>query len=184
LKAFLVFLDESGMLMAPNVRRSWAPRGQTPILRQRTRHYQKVSMISVLCVSPERDRVQLFFRLHSDTNINTAMVIEFLRYLSRELKNPVVMIWDRLQTHRSKEMSLFLAEATNIHTEFLPPYAPELNPVENVWGYLKNNPLANFAAYEIDALTDFTRHNGRSIQNRPSLLRSFIRHSPLFLRLR
>ena len=184
MKAFLVFLDESGMLMAPNVRRSWAPRGQTPILRQRTRSHKKVSVISVLCVNPERDEVQLFFRLHPDANINTSMVIKFLRYLSRELKDPIVMIWDRLQTHRSKEMSLFLAEATNIHTELLPPYAPELNPVEYVWGYLKNNPLANFAAYEVDALADFTRHNGRSIQNRRSLLRSFIKHSPLFLRLK
>ena len=135
--------------MAPNVRRSWAPRGQTPILRQRTRHHQKVSMISVLCVSPERDKVQLFFRLHPDANIDTSRVIEFLRYLSRELENPIVLIWDRLLTHRSRKMLDFLAEATDIHTELLPPYAPELNPVENVWGYLKNNPLANFAAYDV-----------------------------------
>lgn len=170
--------------MAPNVRRSWAPRGQTPILLQRTRSHQKVSMISVLCASPERDRVQLFFRLHPGANINTAMVIEFLRYLTRELAGPIVLIWDRLQTHRSKEMQLFLAEATNIHTELFPPYAPELNPVEYVWCYLKNNPHANYAVYDVDALADFTRHNGRSIQNRQSLLRSFIQHSPLFLCLK
>jgi len=65
-------------------------------------------------------------------------------------------------------MQLFLAEAANIHTELLPPYAPELNSVENVWGCLKNNPLANFAAFEIETLAELTRHNGRSIQNRQS----------------
>jgi len=65
-------------------------------------------------------------------------------------------------------MQLFLAEAANIHTELLPPYAPELNSVENVWGYLKNNPLANFAAFDVETLADFTRYYGRSIQNRQS----------------
>jgi transposase len=171
------------MGMAPNVRRSWAPRGRTPILRQRTRRHQKVSMIAALCVSPERDRVQLFFRLHPDANIDTAMVIEFLQYLSRELEGAMVLIWDRLLTHRSKRMSEFLAGAKNINVKFLPPYAPELNPVENVWSYLKNNPLANFAVFDVDTLAYFARRNGRSIQNRQPLLLSFVRHSPLSLRL-
>jgi len=172
------------MLMAPNVRRSWAPRGQTPILRQRTRRHQRVSVIAALCVSPERDKVQLFFRLHADVNIDTAMVAKFLQLLSRELEGAIVLIWDRLMTHRSKRMGYFLVDAKNIHAKSLPPYAPELNPVENVWGYLKNNPLANFTAFDVDALADFTRRNGRSIQNRQSLLRSFIQHSPLSLRLK
>src|SRR3989442_37037 len=60
LNARLVFLDESGLLMAPLVRRTWAPRGQTPILLQRTRSHDKVSVTAVLTVSPRRRRVSLY----------------------------------------------------------------------------------------------------------------------------
>jgi len=182
LNAHLVFLDESGIQMSPNVRRTWAPCGQTPILTQRTLSYKKVSVIAVLCVSPERDKVQLFFRLHT-VNIDTAMLIDFLKHLSKELGR-IVLIWDRLLIHRSREMQSFLAHAEHLHIKYLPPYAPELNPVEYVWSYLKNNPLANFAVFDVDELADFTRRNGQSIQNKQSLLRSFIRHSPLFLHLK
>ena len=178
-----MFLDESGVLMAPLVRRSWAPRGQTPILYQRTRHYQKVSVIAALCVNPERNYARLFFRLHVDANINTAAVIGFLRHLSRELDGPIMLVWDRLQTHRSKAMRLFLARNQHIHFTLLPPYAPELNPVEYLWGYLKTNPLANFAPSDVDSLACRTWRHARSLQEKPSLLRSFIAHSPLSLRL-
>lgn len=179
-----MFLDESGVLMAPLVRRSWAPRGQTPIIYQRTRSYQKVSVISALCVNPERDRVRLFFRLHVDANINTAAVIGFLSHLSRELDGPIMLVWDRLQVHRSKALRLFLAHNKHIHSTLLPPYAPELNPVEYLWGYLKTNPLANFAPLDIDSLACRTWRQARSLQERPSILRSFIAHSPLTLHLK
>jgi transposase len=179
-----VFLDESGVLMAPLVRRSWAPRGRTPILYQRTRHHQKVSVIAALCVNPERDGARLFFRLHVDANINTAAVIGFLRHLSRELDGPIMLVWDRLQTHRSKAMRLFLACNQHIHFTLLPPYAPELNPVEYLWGYLKTNPLANFAPSDVDSLAYRTWRHARSLQERPCLLCSFIAHSPLALRLK
>jgi putative transposase len=64
--------------------------------------------------------------------------------------------------------------------EYFPPYAPELNPVEYVWGYLKANPLANLAALDIDALTASTRHHTRCLQHKPRLLRSFLYSSSLF----
>ena len=60
-----MFLDESGVLMAPLVRRSWAPAGQTPVLYQRGAHHRKVSVIAALCVSPERDQLRFYFRLHA-----------------------------------------------------------------------------------------------------------------------
>lgn len=67
---------------------------------------------------------------------------------------------------------------------FLPPYAPELNPVENIWSYLKQNPLANFAATDIDELFRTTQQATQQISARPDLLRSFVKEVPLFLRLR
>jgi hypothetical protein len=184
LTAWLVFIDESGLLMAPFVRRTWAPRGQTPLLSQRTRTHQKVSIIAALCVSPRRDQVHLYFRLHPQTNIATPQVIDFLRQLRRQIHSPLVLVWDRLRAHRSKSVSQFLGRTSTLHTVLLPAYAPELNPVEMVWGYLETNPLANFAFFDLVTLTATTRHHARRLQQRQLLLRSFIRHSPLLLRLR
>lgn len=183
LKAYLVFLDESGFLLAPLVRRTWAPRGKTPILYQRTRHHRKVSAIAALCVAPDRKRVSLYFRLHPDLNIDSSIVAGFLKSLSRELKSRIVLVWDRLLPHRSKKVQS-AAPVCGIYSFFLPPYAPELNPVENVWGYLKFNPMANLTCVDVESLTETTRSNGRSLQRKQSLLRSFVKHSLLFLRLR
>ena len=170
--------------MAPWVRRTWSPRGQTPILRQRTRSHKKVSIIAALCLAPQRDRIQLYFRLHPDANIRAVNIVDFLRQLHKQLQAPFVLLWDRLQAHRARKVQTFMANRPNICPFFFPPYAPELNPVEYVWGYLKTNPLANLALTDINALVTVTRHHSRSLQHKPELLRSFIKHSPLFLRLK
>ena len=81
-------------------------------------------------------------------------------------------------------MQDFLAAHPQLATEFFSPYAPELNPIEYVWGYLKLNPLANLAFFDLEQLTTTARRHARSPQRKPDLLRSFLRHSPLPLRLR
>jgi hypothetical protein len=107
-----------------------------------------------------------------------------LRQLRRQLHSPLVLVWDRLRAHRSQSVSQFLEQTPSLHTVLLPPYAPELNPVEMVWGYLETNPLANFAFFDLPRLTAAARAHGRRLQQRQLLLRSFVRHSPLPLRLR
>ena len=92
LKAWLAFIDEPGLLMAPLVQRSWSPCGHTPVLHQRTRAHQKVSIIGALCVTPERDRVHLYFRLHANTNINAVRVHDFIRQLYSQLNAPIILI--------------------------------------------------------------------------------------------
>jgi transposase len=170
--------------MSPLVRRSWAPRGVTPILYQRTRRHEKVSTIAAMCVPPTRDRIYLYFRLYPDANINSESVIEFLRHLLRQLKAPAVLLWDHLQPHCSRQTGAFLQSVPHLHPFFFPGYAPELNAVENVWGYLKQNPLSNWAPDHLQALTTTARSHSRSIQRKQNLLRSFVKHCPLPLRLR
>ena len=109
---------------------------------------------------------------------------DFLRQLTGHLQRPVVLIWDRLAAHRSGIVKRWLVCHREVRVEFLPPYAPELNPVEYLWAYLKSNPLANLAVTEIESLTHMARRHSRKLQRRPSLLRSFVDHSPLFLRLK
>lgn len=115
--------------MAPLVRRSWAPRGHTPLLFQRTQSHKKVSVIAVLCVSPKRDLVRLYFRLHPDVNINAPLVLDFLKNLIIQLKkSPMILIWDRFLAHRAKKVQSFFWNSKILHSEYLPAYAPELKP--------------------------------------------------------
>ena len=67
-----------------------------------------------------------------------------------------------------------------LHVFSLPPYAPELNPVEPVWGYLKMNALSNFAALDLEELARISRYQSRLLQKNPGLLRSLAQNSPLF----
>lgn len=171
--------------MAPHLRRSWAPRGVTPVLYQRGRSWGKVSAIAALVVSPQRDDVACFFRLHPDANIIADHVLSFLRELASHLAGtPFFVIWDRWQPHRERRVRSFLTTSPSVGSAFLPAYAPELNPVEYLWGHLKINHLANLASPDSIALAATTRCHARSVQRRRALLRSFIHHSPLSLRLR
>jgi transposase len=183
LKAALVFLDESGLLMAPLVRRTWAPVGNTPILYQRTRARERVSMIAAITVSPRRRRVGLYFSLLPNENVSTPHVLRFIRDLRRHLGSPIIVVWDRLNVHRSA-WTRVRQRSRSIHIAFLPPYAPELNPVEMFWSYLKMNPLANHAASDVEELASRAERHVRCIANDQLLLRSFLRATPLFLRLR
>lgn len=184
LKAWLIFIDEAGFMMAPLVRRSWAPQGQTPLLYQRTRSHQKVSIIGALAVSPTRERVRCYFRMHPNQNIVAPLIVAFLRQLARQIKAPMVIVWDRLQGHRGKVVQAFLQSHPNVRTVLLPPYAPELNPIEYAWGYLKSNPLANFAPADSAELATAARRHVRTLKRNQRVLRSLIEHSPLSLCLR
>lgn len=168
-------------MMAPVVRRTWAPKGQTPILKQVGRSHKKISVIAALALPPRRRRVGLFFSMHTDTNITGVRVVRFLRLLRRHIRKPIILVWDRSNTHRAKVVNRFFAKYGHWTAAFLPAYAPELNPVEALWAWLKTNPLANWAPPDVYVLGAIARHHTRRICKRPALLRSFLTATPLFL---
>ena len=127
--------------------------------------------------------MRLYFRLHRNGNINAQCVVAFLTQLNRQLDASFVVVWDRLNAHRAILVRDFLAADPWVRGVFLPPYAPELNPIEYLWGSLKMNPMANLAIADVDELADVTRCHAKSLQHRSDLLKSFVRHSPLSLRL-
>jgi transposase len=181
LSGWLVFIDESGLLLLPVVRRTWSRCGQTPVLRHVGRSLKKVSAIAALCVSPDRREVRLYFQLLVDENFNAVAVLGFLKQIARHFADPLLLVWDRAKIHRGLNTAVFL-DVMQWRQFYFPPYAPELNPVEYVWSYLKTNPLANLACPEVALLASAGRRHARSLQHKPGLLRSFIRHSPLPLR--
>jgi transposase len=85
-----------------------------------------------------------YFRLFPGT-IGGPQVVEFLQHLLRHLRGKLLVIWDGLPAHRSRVVkALLIQESQRLQVEFLPAYAPELNPVEYLWGYWKEHELPNF----------------------------------------
>lgn len=141
-------------------------------------------MIAALVISPRRDRVACYFRLAPDASIDAVGVRAVLGQLRRVVRTPLTLIWDRSNTHRGKVVARWLAAHPSVRAELLPPYAPELNPVELVWGYTKRNPLANYAPADLAALVRATRRGTRRLARNPRLLRALLSHAGLSLRLK
>jgi len=169
--------------MAPLVRRTWSPCGQTPVLRQRGRSRRKVSVIGALVISPRRRRVRACFGFLPDANYNGAAILAFLKELSRTVRAPIELVWDRLQAHHRGPVGAWLGRSRRVRAHLLPAYAPELNPVELIWGHAKTNAMANFAPTELSELLTRTQQATRHIAKNPGLLRSFIQHGALPLRV-
>jgi len=151
--AHLVFIDETGYLLHPLVLRTWAQRGRTPKLDVRMRSRRKLSAIGAISVSPMRRRFGRYVALHRDKAISQEQTVDFLRQLRRHLSGSIVIVWDNLSVHRGCLVKEFLDDhRRTLRAECLPPYAPELNPVEYSWGYDKGVTLANACPHDIDDL--------------------------------
>jgi len=171
--AHLVFLDESGYMLTPTVRRTWAPRGRGAVLDSWDRR-DRLSAISCLTVSPQTSRMNLYFRLLPD-NVHGEEVVAFLRELKRALGGPLTVLWDRGPVHRkSAVVRAYLAEHPEIVAEDLPIYAPELNPDELVWSWSKYGRLANLAADNTDQLAEQVIDELVYLKQHPELLASFV----------
>jgi transposase len=184
-EAHLVFLDESGFMLTPTVRRTLAPRGKTPILKSWDRH-DRISAISAVTVSPKRRRLGLYFRLlPDDANAHGEDTVDFLRQLRRHIPGPMTVLWDRGNIHdRSKVVRAYLAGHPEVETEKLPGYAPETNPDEMVWQHTKHGRLANFTPEDTVELRSVLIEEFGRLHRRPELLSAFIRHAGVRVRLR
>jgi len=181
--AHIVFIDESGFSLIPNVRKSWAPVGRTPVAYHPARHWRKVSAIGAISISPRRRRLGLYLATHPGRDIRQAQVIRFLRDLSRHLRGPIIIIWDNLNVHRGREVRKWIDKRRRIELEFLPPYAPELNPVEGLWNNTKNHHLANHCLEQLEDLEARVQEHADAVGNQRVLLSGFIRQTRLPLRL-
>jgi transposase len=163
-------------MLQPVVRRTWAPQGETPVLDCWDRH-DRLSVISALTVSPQRRRLGLYFDIF-DHNIATDDVVEFVADLVRRL-GKITLVLDRWQVHRSAVCQLKARFGRRIHVEWLPAYAPELNPTEYVWGHTKFADLANFIPDDLLHLGQSIAASLRHTRQKQSLLRSFFHHAEL-----
>lgn len=165
-------------MLTPTVVRTWAPRGQTPIFRHFQRH-DRISVISGLSVSPQRRRVGLYYQWHHH-NIREIEAVAFLRHLLRHLRGHVVLIWDNLRVHKGKLVKKLCHRVPRLHLEYLPAYAPELNPDEGVWRLTKGRLANGCPADRFDLALDVLRELER-LRRSPARLWSCITHSGLRL---
>jgi transposase len=153
----LVLIDESGFLMSPLVRRTLAPRGHTPILKTTGARREKVSVTAALTVSPKRHRLGLYWRTFPRDYVNAQRAADFLRYLLRHLRGKVIVVWDGGPMHKGDPIREVLRRYPRLQLERLPPYAPDLNPVEYLWGHIKYGKLPNYLPADVLEL-DTTIH--------------------------
>ncbi len=171
---------ESGFMLTPTVRRTWAPQGQTPLLSSWDRR-DRLSAISCVTVSPRRARHNFYFTLLPDnTNAKAPDIVDFLRSLKHQLGSPLTVIWDGSKIHsRSKLVKQYLAKHPEIVAETLPGYAPELNPDEGVWGWTKYGRLANLAASNTLELRRRIQDEFAVLRDDRQLLNSFVQEADL-----
>jgi transposase len=122
-----------------------------------------------------------YFRLYPDT-IRAAQIVDFLGHLLRHVQGKLLVVWDGLPAHRARLVTQFIAaQRGRLAVERLPAYAPELNPVEYIWGYWKHHELPNFCPRDFGQLSCQARQALRRMRRRPRLVRSFWRQAELSL---
>jgi transposase len=123
-------------------RHTWAPRGETPIQYASARH-DRLSVIGAVSLAPRRRRITTYFRFHDD-NIHAQDVVSFVRDLHRSQQGCLILVLDRFNVHRAAVRQLCQRRPHWLEVEWLPAYAPDLNPVEAMWSCTKHGDLANY----------------------------------------
>lgn len=141
----IVFADEVGFSLKPNIASTWATRGETPIIFAKT-NWHKLSTIGGITSSGQ------FLQQTHPGAIKGPQVIAFLRHVLRHVPGPVTVMLDNASIHKTKALSAFVTEHERLSVEYFPPYAPELNPVERVWAYVKQHILGNFCPENLQQL--------------------------------
>jgi transposase len=168
----IVFIDESGLSERPTRVKTWAPKGQTPVL-QYSFNWKQLSVIAGISFW------NFYFRFHAGA-IRGPQFVEFLHALTRQIRGKLLIIWDGLPAHRSRVVKDYVeALDGRLILERLPAYAPELNPVEYIWGYMKQRELANLCLHTIGEVGTFARNRLKSMQRRPRLITAFWQQAEL-----
>ncbi|MEV0196310.1 transposase [Nonomuraea sp. NPDC050691] len=149
----MVFEDEAGQSLRPPKARTWAPRGKTPVVKVTGKGYGRVSLAALTCIRP-RQRTPLIFRTllrrgrsGEIKGFGPRQFAGLLDAAHAQLGGKIVLVWDNDRRHLSKAMRAYIDARSAWLTVFqLPAYAPELNPVEQVWSVLKRG-LANLAPH-------------------------------------
>jgi transposase len=164
----LIFEDESGFYFLPGVVRTYSPKAQTPVLREK----QSRDHLSVMGAMTPKGKVYTLVRQQS---LNGLHCVEFLLHLLRVAGERLLVIWDGSPIHRRTAVTEFVSSTHgNVRVEALPGYAPDLNPWdEGGWHHLKNVEMRNLVCLDLEQLhQEFHLAVGR-LRQKPELVLSF-----------
>jgi transposase len=163
------------------VRRTWAPKGHTPVLHHKF-NWKRASLAGICCYHPDGGHARLLLHVQPGA-YNTDALIKVLTQFHQHIgDDKVTLLWDGLPAHRSHAMRAFLRSQRRwLVVEPLPAYAPELNPVEGLWANLKGVELANLAGDTLRQVIHATEQGIRRVQHDDELLFSFLHHCRLTL---
>jgi transposase len=166
----VVWVDEAAFYLLAGVVRTYAPRSQTPVISvPLTRDHLSV-------ISGITEQGQLLVQMQACA-FKGPDVVHFLKHLVCHIGGKLLIIWDGAPIHRDKAVKAFLAAgaAQQICLEQLPGYAPDLNPDEGVWNYLKFVELRNVSCHDQDELKHELRLAIARLRQKPELIRSFFK---------
>jgi transposase len=143
----IVFMDESGFRLLPALVRTYAPRGQTPVLDIPLTH-DHLSVMGALTLDGS------LFTWIQDHSVKGPDIVRFLKHLLAHIVGKVLLVWDNLPAHHGQALKAFLTQpaAKRLTLQALPAYAPELNPQEGIWRYLKYVELKNVCCHHLAEL--------------------------------
>jgi transposase len=173
-KAHVGFLDESGFLLLPLVRRTLARRGQRVFLHGSAKR-DRLSAISCVTLSPQALHVGLYFWFLRNENFHGAEVVEFLSHMTRQVPGEWTVVWDRSSIHgKSKAVKAWLARHPQVVVEDFPAHDPDANPDEWVWSWAKYGKLCNLCPADVEYLFDAVWDALEELKHQPGLLASFV----------
>lgn len=179
LNAWICFADEAGQTLHPAKATTWAPQGHTPVVHLTAKGGVRVSIAGLVRYQPGQRSRMIYHTLtyrgrkHDRKGFRERDFAELLDAAHRQLKAPIVLIWDRLAGHKSARMRELIADRPWLRVYLLPGYAPELNPVEKVWSAMKRS-LANLPATTAAALTTAVKNRLKRMQYRPGLIDGYL----------
>lgn len=135
-------------------------------------HRKKVSVIGAVSVSPLAQHLGLYFATLPDGFFTSEAVVGFLWDLLKHLRGKVVVVWDGGGNHKGPSIRQFLRRNRRLTLERLPAYAPDLNPVEAVWSWLKYGQLSNYVPAAVGDLEDEIMDRLIELKSSPELLRN------------
>jgi transposase len=172
--------------LRPPKGRTWGRRGHTPVVKVTGSSNKRVSLAALIAVKPG-SRARLIYRVHHGRSragrrkgFTETGYARLLDAAHQQLGGPLVLVWDNLNSHVSQAMIELIAARDWLTVCQLPPYAPELNPVEPLWSHLKRS-LANLAKRNLSQLIALVKTRLKRMQYRAGLLEGFLASTGLDL---
>lgn len=169
-----MFEDEFGISFTESTSSTWAPRGKTPHLKRIGKYRREISTMVGLTITGK------IFKKHFEGSINSEKLVQGLEHFSYHIGRPFIVIWDRSRAHRSNLVKEYLTKHPQIQLEFLPAYAPEVNPEEFCHGNVKRSMKNAVFTSKQDICKNLNRHFSL-LRKRPDILLACFQHAGLAL---